>query len=83
MTLKMWELINIVLSAFGLWNLLGAMAGFEQVHACVQAGGISPDRRSDEPEYGIRYDHSYAGRPVVDSSGSVHLLQRGTPSSRR
>ena|SRR2546426_796074 len=63
---------------FGLWTVLGAMAGFEQVHGHFRAGSLSRDRRPDEPKYGTRHDHSDAGCPVVDSSSPVHIVQRAT-----
>ena len=42
---------------FGRGNVLGSVAGFDQVHAYVQAGSLSGYRRPDGPKYGIRHDH--------------------------
>src|ERR1700691_3498782 len=63
----------------GRWNVLGTMARVEPVHAYIQAGSLSRYRGPHEPKYGIRHEHSDPGCTVVDSSGSVLLVQQTLP----
>src|SRR5262249_35011969 len=78
MTLKIWQVIRIILSALVAGMFCGAMGGFEQIPQHFRAGSLSGNRTPDEPKYGSSHDHPDARCLVVDHSSSGPLVQTPT-----